>query len=273
MIVAPLLAAVTLERISFWSDRAGDPDVLTMSVDGSDVRNLGTRNWGDKRASWSPDGEQIAYDSWYVGHREFDIWVMDANGGNKRQLTKSPLLDVQPAWSPDARWIAFTRRPSGPGREDIWVIRPDGSGERRVVRNAGSCAWSPDSRRLVYSRGGHLYTIGVDGRAPRRLTRSRSGDYATAGSWSPDGARILFTRYPIGGFGDVYVLRVRTGKVRRLTSGRADDAEPSWSPDGRRIVFDSTRTGNRDVFVMNADGSGVRNISRSPADDWADTWR
>jgi TolB protein len=61
--------------------------------------------------------------------------------------------------------------------------------------------------------------------------------------------------------------------VRRLTSGRADDAEPSWSPDGRRIVFDSTRTGDRDVYVMNADGSGVRNISRNPADDWADTWR
>jgi hypothetical protein len=97
MLLAPLLAAAALERISFWSDRAGDPDVFTTSVDGSDVRNLGTRNWGDKRASWSPDGEQIAYDSWYVGHREFDIWVMDADGGNKRQLTKSPLLDVLPA--------------------------------------------------------------------------------------------------------------------------------------------------------------------------------
>jgi Tol biopolymer transport system component len=38
-------------------------------------------------------------------------------------------------------------------------------------------------------------------------------------------------------------------------------------------VVDSTRDGNREVYVMNADGSGLRNVSRNPGDDWADTWR
>ena len=68
-------------------------------------------------------------------------------------------------------------------------------------------------------------------------------------------------------------MSVDGSDVRNLGTRNWGDKRASWSPDGRRIVFDSTRTGNRDVFVMNADGSGVRNISRNPADDWADTWR
>jgi Tol biopolymer transport system component len=266
-VLAELLTAVALERIAFWSDRAGDPDVFTMNADGSDVRNLGTRGWGDKRAVWSPDGKQLAYDSWYVGHREFDIWVMNADGSGKRQVTTSPLRDVLPAWSPDGRWIAFSRKRAGSLAEDVWRIHPDGSGERLLVRGSSGGAWSPDSRRFVYSRGGDLYV----GR--RRLTHTRAYDVAGAGGWSPDGRKIVFSRFPIGTFGDIYVLDVKSGKTRRLTSARGDDTDASWSPDGKHILFDSTRDGNREVYVMNADGSGARNLTRNPAEDFADTWR
>src|SRR6266542_2479272 len=194
--IESLMAAVAPQRIAFWSDRAGDPDVFTMAVDGSGVRNLGTRDWGDKRASWSPDGTRIAYDSWHAGVEEFDIWTMNADGSGKRRVTTSPLRDTMPAWSPTGDWIAFTRKRARSSAEDVWLIRPDGTGER------------------LYARGG---------------------------AWSPDGRRILYTRWPVGAFGDIYVLDLRTGKSRRLTKARADDTDASWSPDGKRIVFDSTR--------------------------------
>jgi Tol biopolymer transport system component len=265
--LAPLLAAVALERIAFWSDRAGDPDVFTMSADGTDVRNLGTRDWGDKRASWSPDGTQIAYDSWHFAERDFDIWVMNADGSSKRQLTTSPLRDVLPAWSPDGRSIAFSRKRAHSRVEDLWLIRPDGSGEHLYVRGAAGGGWSPDGRHYVYSLGGDLYVAG------RRLTRTRAYEAAGAGSWSPDGRKIVFTSWPVGKFGDVYLLDVKSGKTKRLTSSRGDDTDASWSPDGRQILFDSTRDGNREVYVMNADGSGARNLTHNPAEDWADTWR
>jgi Tol biopolymer transport system component len=265
--LAPLLAAVALERISFWSDRAGDPDVFTMSADGGDVRNLGTPGWGDKRASWSPDGNQLAYDSWHPGHADFDIWVMNADGSGKRQVTTSPLRDVLPSWSPDGRWIAFSRRRADSQGEDLWLIHPDGTGEHRSVRGASGGGWSPDGRRFVYSLGGDLYV----GR--RRLTHTRAYDAAGAGSWSPDGRKIVFTRWTVGASGDIYVLDVKSRTLRRLTSARGDDTDASWSPDGRQILFDSTRDGDRDVYVMNADGSGAHNLTHNPAEDWADTWR
>ena len=262
--IETLLAAVA---ITFWSDRAGDPDVFTMGADGADVRNLGTRGWGDKRAAWSPDGTQIAYDSWHFDQRDFDIWVMNADGSGKRQLTTSPLRDTMPSWSPDGRWIAFSRKRAHGLTEDVWLIRPDGTGEHLYKRRASGGAWSPDGRRFVYSLGGDLYVGG------KRLMHTRAYEAAAAGSWSHDGRRILFTRWPIGKFGDVYVLDVKTGKARRLTSARGDDTDASWSPDGSRILFDSTRDGNREVYVMNADGSRARNLTRNPAEDWADTWR
>ena len=60
--------------------------------------------------------------------------------------------------------------------------------------------------------------------------------------------------------------------VTRLTGNDAVDGSPSWSPDGRRIAFDSTRDGNREIYVMNADGSGVTRLTHNPADDGYPAW-
>lgn len=270
-------AAERSGRIAFWSLRDSDPDVFTMNPDGSDAKNLGRREWGDKRASWSPDGSRIVYDSWFAGHGEFDLWLMNADGTDKQQLTTSPERDVLPAWSPDGSWIAFTRKRAHSAAEDVWFIHPDGTGARRIARGASGPAWSPDGRRLVFAvyRKGQadLYVVDRDGRHLRRLTRAKSDEGVAAGAWSPDGKTILLTRWPVGGFGDVYALNVRTGAVRRLTFSKAEDGDASWSPDGERIVFGSTRDRNPEVYVMNADGSNQRNVSRNPAEDFADTWQ
>jgi Tol biopolymer transport system component len=264
-------------RIAFWSDRAGDPDVFTMNVDGSEPKNLGREGSGDKRASWSPDGDRLVFDSWFAGKREFDLWLMDPDGGHKQQLTTSPLRDVLPAWSPDGRWIAFTRKRANSRTEDLWLIRPDGTGSHMLTRFGSSPAWSPDSRRLVFAswRNGSadIYVIDRSGRNRTRLTRTKMDEGPSAGSWSPDGRKILFTRWPIGGFGDVFVMDVADRRVRRLTSSTSEDGDASWSPDGTQIVFGSTRDGNAEVYVMDADGSHQRNLTRSTGEDFADTWQ
>jgi len=82
------------------------------------------------------------------------------------------------------------------------------------------------------------------------------------GTWmnvdvSPDGRTIAFDL-----LGDIYVMSINGGTPTRITSGLAFDMQPRFSPDGRLIAFTSDRGGGDNIWVMNADGSGARAITR-----------
>jgi TolB protein len=53
--------------------------------------------------------------------------------------------------------------------------------------------------------------------------------------------------------------------VRRLTYNDANDVSPAWSPAGRKIAFISNRDGSRQIYVMNADGSGQTRLTSDEA--------
>lgn len=61
--------------------------------------------------------------------------------------------------------------------------------------------------------------------------------------------------------------------VARLTSTPGDEVQPSWSPDGSKIVFVSDQTGNKEVYVINADGSGLTRLtSTQSAREYSPAW-
>ncbi|HEX9311707.1 MAG TPA: hypothetical protein VGA30_02630 [Actinomycetota bacterium] len=184
---------------------------------------------------------------------------------------------------------AATPSPSGPpisiaslsGRvtfsmdDDIFVMRADGSHVRRLTTRPGSefdPTWSPDGGRVAYrdSRRGinhddEIYVMNADGSGQRNLTRNRANDWGPA--WSPDGSMIAFNSdrdlLP-----QLYVVRPDGTHLRRLTEIEAE--YPAWSPDGKRIAFMSMQPDargsdpNYDVFVVNADGSGLRQLTDWP---------
>ncbi|MBC7896136.1 MAG: PD40 domain-containing protein, partial [Cytophagaceae bacterium] len=82
------------------------------------------------------------------------------------------------------------------------------------------------------------------------------------GTWmsldvSPDGRTIIFDM-----LGDLYALPIGGGKATRLTSGMAWDGMPRWAPDGRTIAFVSDRDGSDNLWVVNADGTGARRLTK-----------
>lgn len=81
------------------------------------------------------------------------------------------------------------------------------------------------------------------------------------GPENPDGRNHIFT------------LDLQSGRVTQLTSGRNHhDQHPKWSPDGRRISFVSSRGGNFDLYMMDADGTNVTRLTDHPANDFDPIW-
>lgn len=82
------------------------------------------------------------------------------------------------------------------------------------------------------------------------------------GTWmavdvSPDGQRIVFDL-----LGDIYVMSINGGEATLLTGGAAYDVQPRFSPDGTRIAFTSDRDGLDNLWIMNTDGSGLKQVTR-----------
>ena len=211
-----------------------------------------------------------------------------------------------PAWSPDGRRIAFmTLCFQEECRSEVNVMNADGSGQRNLTREwglqgafdylQGAPVLSPDWRRVAFvrergvwrthrgwvQRYSDIYEMNADGSGRRRLTRSPQNDGDPV--WSPDGHRLAFVRV-WGGRSYIYVVNGDGSGLRRLayaiafrpspgapSSGFA--ANPTWSPDGGRIAFMSNRDGTDDIFVVNADGSGLRNLTRTHGHDRTRIWK
>jgi TolB protein len=121
-------------------------------------------------------------------------------------------------------------------------------------------AWSRDGRRIVFvsARDGvaHLFVMNSDGTGTRRLTNTKKNDGRA--SWSPDGKFIVFSRE-----GALFRIPAAGGTAERVGKGFGSAADPVYSPDGRLIAYDYRKPGFsiREVYLMNADGTGVRRLT------------
>lgn len=233
-----------------------------------------------------------------------EIWLMDSDGGNPIRLTPPgpPGTDASgstsPAWSPDRQRIAFASSREAmvedPRLVEIYTMSADGTDVRRLTHDRaldGTPAWSPDGRRIAFAHlsevgsgdvDGVIVVMNADGQDRVQVTRhprTPGGVVDTHPAWSPDGSRIAFTRGTLSPSGlaqaTIYTIDPDSGTERLLIE---DAAEPAWSPDGSRIVFTSVRDHNgetcfhecgpsRELYVANADGTGVRRLTRNEADD------
>jgi len=204
----------------------------------------------------------IAFVSWRSGNA--DIWTVDSEGGGLLQLTSDTYSDLNPTFSPDGQRIAFVHE-SGDvqANSDIYLVNVDGTGLVRLTdttEQEREPAWSPDGRLIAYSTPeGTIYLIGATGEG-LGMRRILTGGEDPA--WSPDGARLAFSYR-----GDIYLIDLEGGPLVNLTSSPGWDEAPAWSPDGSYIAFETNRDGNREVYVMGADGSNPTNLTNHPARD------
>ena len=234
---------------------------------------------GDDSPSWSPTGNEIAYTSFQ--HSAGDIYVMRPDGSDKRRLTTDPAYDDIPMFSPDGKRIAFVSNRSG--SLQIWVMNADGSDQHQLTSSAGTNyfpTWSPDGSRIAFrsDRDGNpeIYSMRADGSDVKRLTDDPASiDFSP--NWGADGRIIFVSNRGTGGKSSLWVMNGDGSDQHRLTPREFvwNELSPVWSPDGKRIAFQADRdvpVGNRELYVMNADSTGLKRLTRYPGQDNWPTW-
>jgi TolB protein len=261
-------------KIAFVSDRTGNKEVWSMDYDGYGQRAFTNHRSISLTPRWSTDNSKIAYTSYRRGNPDLYIQTVEDN----RLLSFPPLggLMTTPAWAPDGERIAFTS--SQTQDPEIYVSDLRGRNLKRLTNSRGvdiSPVWNPKSGReiaFVSDRSGtpQIYIMDDEGANTRRLITE--GGEAVGPSWSPDGNLIAFSwRKILTGNFDIFIVNVVTGRYVELTRSSSNNEHPVWSPDSRHIAFESSRNGNKQIFIMVADGTKQKQIT-SAGRNTAPTW-
>ncbi|HXW08141.1 MAG TPA: protein kinase [Vicinamibacterales bacterium] len=224
--------------------------------------------------SWSPHGIRIACWAARGPDRQRDILTLPAGGGEAVLVTDDAAVDWNPVWSPDGRHLYFASERGG--SMNLWRVPIDEQSGRTlgppepVTLPSGFVAHvslSADGRRLAFTSLEFEQNV-------QRLTFDPATDRiegepqpVTSGSrlWasvdvSRDGQWIaLASDRPQE---DLFVARADGTGLRQVTSDGAFDRAPRWSPDGKRIVFYSNRSGAWELSTIEADGSGLTQVTK-----------
>jgi len=210
-----------------------------------------------------------------------DLYSMRADGQDVKRLTSISAWEVSYTEANGGQ-LAFSNRLEK--RESIYRI-PVSGGSVTNLTGFDSDNWSPafskDGQRIAFvssreNRDWEIYVMNADGTRVQRLTDDDPARN-TMPAWSPDGTQIAFVT--IEGCGKescpsaIRVMSSDGTKIKRLVyfEGKTT-AHPAWSPDGKRIAFGSDRDGSMDIFVVNADGTNLRNVTKSRYDENHPAW-
>ena len=241
----------------------------------------------DTAITLSPDGKQFAYGVTNALERESALMIANIDGTGAYALATRkgpefvdfPWLISNPAWSPDGKVIACGARiKSQPGdgggtRGVIEVSLKDGS-EKPITSHRwlqlGRLAWLPDGGGLIITAADRLGLFQIwhlsypEGEA-RRITNDESKDYRGV-SLTTDASTLATTQQDeqssiwIAPDGDV-------SRAQRITRGRYEGRYGvAWTANGR-IIYHSFASGNEDIWIMNADGSGQSQLTVDPGAD------
>ena len=256
-----------------------DSDIFVYSVETGRSQNITDHRSFNADPSFSPDGKQIAFDSFRDGNQE--IYLMNTDGTGLRRLTFTNAGNAHPAFSPDGTQILFTSNRDSENAE-VYMMNADGSHVTRMTnwdrsnQTAGPGSWSPDGTQIAFfsdKNGGHddIYVMSADAIRPRLILSDPDHDLRNP-SYPPDGKSIIYTRELDDKSGELrtFIPETRSSAILRKTETAL--TVPRWSPDGRSIAYYDRVDGHSEIFCMDADGSNTRRLTVDPTPNVGPSW-
>jgi len=163
--------------------------------------------------------------------------------------------------------ILFSSKRSGDSERQIYVMNADGTGLTRITNdsyiNEGPHS-SPDKTKIAFTKNLDIWMMDADGSNQIQLTTSSYRSIQP--SFSPDGNYIVFSQWNSATYGDIcrIDLTIPTHPITYLTNtAYNDEANPCFSPDGSKIVFDASYNNDREIYIMNADGTNIQQLTNT----------
>ncbi len=185
-------------------DHLAYQQICTENPDGSNFQVLTSENvnW---QATWSPDGEKIAFVSFRDGSAQ--IYMMNRDGSHQTRLTDTSISKTSPVWSPTRKIITFTGQ-QGETR-DIYSIDIDKVQTSNVTQNGISSVpvWAPNGHYLAFHMGDELGIIRFE---KEEMSVARWSDNSTYSfmAWSPDATQLAYTTIENPKLHSIYIFSI-----------------------------------------------------------------
>jgi len=246
--------------------------IRVASADLSRIRDLvECLSAGEHHMSWSPDGSSLAATA---GGGTFaspaHIEIVAVADGSRRTLTEPPpdhIGDISPAFSPDGRHVAFVRSISG-GLGDVFVTAVDGGAPTQVTADNADVLgvdWEPDGRHLVFSSdrsgGINLWRVPLGGGEPALVAGGSAKVKHPSVARRAGSIAYEDWHYEI----NLIERGVEDPAAPAAVSPTSDrwNFHPQISPDGERLAFQSTRSGDYEIWIADRRGNDPRQVTGS----------
>src|SRR5215210_1858332 len=208
-------------------------------------------------------------------------WVADKDLSDQAKVTSGKANNGWAVWKPGGAKLAFDSDRADPDPtdseaiNDIFKMHPDGTGVLKLTHSGAfnaDAGWSPDGSQIAFDsdRRNHqgrleIHVMDADGTDVRRLTTLPSeAMFDLAPRFSPDGRRIVFTRYITDpGRSALFTVRLDGSGLRQLTPWGNGAGDADFSPDGKKLVFEATPNKNcfGEIYTVDSDGQHLTNIT------------
>ncbi len=279
-----------LEKLWLYHKRGGIG--LNMSAGPGALRMMGPAFGADERYVWY--GQRSGPWSYNAILPQYQIGVYDREAGTRTTMSSRYGSAFRPALSPDGQWLTYGSRYDA---ETGLVLRELASGEERWLafpiqrdeQESGASmdvlpgySFTPDSRAVVISYGGEIWSVPVDGSDPTQIPFTVDAEVAVGPEIkfeypiedsptftvkqirdavpSPDGTRLAFTALD-----RLYVMDLPNGTPERLTNQEVGEYYPTWSPDGASIAYVTWDDTEGHIMSVRATGGNPRRLTQASA--------
>ena len=228
---------------------------------------LTDNGFDDRYASYNKAGEAIIFESNRDGH--WQIYSMDIDGQHQRRLINSAYNDRRPTWNPYGNMILFESDRNGVS--DLFTYDLDTKELKKVPiplkGNKTYGQFAPNGKELIfnYKVGDNNFNIYMISLSGKRLKTIVNNAYANMyPRFSPSGDAILYFsgKHTNRKNDEVYARNMYNKDEVRLTRSPQNNYFASYSNSGTKIAYaTSTEEGQSEIYIMNKDGKGVRQIT------------